>query len=412
MNTSNIYLVGGAVRDALLGLRPAERDWVVVGSTPREMLDKGFKQVGASFPVFLHPKSGEEYALARTEKKQGHGYHGFSVDFHPGVTLEEDLHRRDLTINAIAQDEQGRLVDPYGGQQDLQQKVLRHVSEAFVEDPLRVLRVARFAARLARYGFRVHESTMALMRQITQSGELGYLAPERIWREIELAMTTEKPSEFVSVLRQCGALEALLPEVDSLFGVPQPEKYHPEIDTGVHLLMALDAATELSKGAANIVFAVLLHDLGKGITPQQEWPAHRGHEAAGLPLVDDVCSRFRVPNAVHDLARKVCAKHLKCHRILESRPLTVLRMLERLDVFRQPQLLEDFITACEADYRGRKGLQDRPYPQGEYLRKVYMVAAGIHARDLDLSGISGPEVGERLRQARVDAIARLARKPG
>jgi tRNA nucleotidyltransferase (CCA-adding enzyme) len=412
LKTSNTYLVGGAVRDALLGLRPAERDWVVVGSTPQEMLDKGFKQVGASFPVFLHPKNGEEYALARTEKKQGHGYHGFSVDFHPGVTLEEDLHRRDLTINAIAQDEQGRLVDPYGGQQDLQQKVLRHVSEAFVEDPLRVLRVARFAARLAHYGFHVHESTMALMRQITQSGELGYLAPERVWREIELAMTTEKPSEFVSVLRQCGALEALLPEVNSLFGVPQPEKYHPEIDTGVHLLMALDAAADLSKGAANIVFAVLLHDLGKGITPQQEWPAHRGHEAAGLPLVDDVCSRFRVPNAVHDLARKVCAKHLKCHRILESRPLTVLRMLERLDVFRQPQLLVDFVTACEADYRGRKGLQDRPYPQGEYLRKVYKVAAGIRARDLDLNGISGPEVGERLRQARVEAIAKLTREPG
>ena len=403
------YLVGGAVRDELLGLRPAERDWVVVGSTPEKMLEKGFKQVGASFPVFLHPKNGEEYALARTEKKHGHGYHGFSVDFHAGVTLEEDLLRRDLTINAIARDEGGRLVDPYGGQRDLEQKVLRHVSAAFVEDPLRVLRVARFAAKLAPFGFRVHESTLALMAEITASGELGHLAPERVWREIETAMTTPRPSVFVSVLRECGALQALLPEVDRLFGVPQPEKYHPEIDTGTHLMLALDAAAELSAGKANVVFAVLVHDLGKGITPSREWPAHRGHEAAGLPLVDDVCGRFRVPNAVHDLARKVCAKHLKCHRILEMKPLTVLRMLERLDVFRQPQLLADFVTACESDYRGRKGLRERPYPQGEFLHRAYRAAAQIRARDLDLQGLSGPQVGERLSRARVDAIAGLKR---
>lgn len=404
MNTNKTYLVGGAVRDALLGLQVTEQDWVVVGSTPQEMLDKGFKQVGASFPVFLHPKNGEEYALARTEKKHGHGYHGFNVDFHPGVTLEEDLQRRDLTINAIARDEDGKLVDPFGGQRDLQQKVLRHVSDAFVEDPLRVLRVARFAARLVRLGFRVHDSTLTLMREITQSGELQHLAEERIWREIELAMATEKPSEFISVLRECGALEVLLPEVNRLFGVPQPEKYHPEIDTGIHLLMALDAAADLRKGAANIVFAVLLHDLGKGVTPLEELPSHRGHESAGLPLVDAVCSRLKVPNAFHDLARKVCAKHLRCHRILEARPLTVLRLLERLDVFRQPGLLPDFITACEADYRGRKGLQDRPYLQGEYLQKAYLAAANIRARDLDLEGIRGPEVGERLHQARVEAI--------
>ncbi|MGA9574265.1 MAG: multifunctional CCA addition/repair protein [Lysobacterales bacterium] len=411
MKTST-YLVGGAVRDELLGLRPKERDWVVVGSTPEEMLKKGFKQVGASFPVFLHPKDGEEYALARTEKKHGHGYHGFSVDFHSNVTLEEDLHRRDLTINAIARDENGHLIDPYDGQRDLQQKVLRHVSGAFVEDPLRVLRVARFAAKLAPFGFRVHESTLALMAEITQSGELGHLAPERIWREIESAMTTPRPSEFVSVLRQCGALQALLPEVNKLFGVPQPEKYHPEIDTGTHLLLALDNAAKLSRGKANIVFAVLLHDLGKGLTPSREWPAHRGHEAAGLPLVDAVCGRFRVPNAVHDLARKVCAKHLKCHRILEARPLTVLRMLERLDVFRQPELLPDFVIACESDYRGRKGLRDRPYPQGEYLQQAYRVAAGIRARDLDLEGLSGPQVGESLRQARIEAITGLRRENG
>ena len=401
------YLVGGAVRDTLLGLQAAERDWVVVGSTPDEMLDRGFKQVGASFPVFLHPENGEEYALARTEKKQGHGYHGFKVDFHPGVTLEEDLQRRDLTINAIARDEDGSLVDPYGGQRDLEQKVLRHVSDAFVEDPLRVLRVARFAARFAHLGFRVHESTLALMREITQSGELEHLAAERIWREIETAMKTAKPSDFVSVLRKCGALEVLLPEVNALFGVPQPEKYHPEIDTGTHLLMALDTAADLCNGAADIVFAVLLHDLGKGITPQQEWPSHIGHEAAGVPLVDAVCSRLKAPNTVHDLARKVCAGHLACHRILVARPATVLRLLERLDVFRQPEVLPNFVMACEADYRGRKGLEDRPYPHGEYLQQVYRAVANIRARDLDLEGISGPEVGERLRQARIEAITEL-----
>ena len=395
------------MRDALLGLQATERDWVVVGSTPEEMQDRGFKQVGASFPVFLHPKNGEEYALARTEKKQGHGYHGFNVDFHPGVTLEEDLQRRDLTINAIARDEDGSLVDPYGGQRDLEQKVLRHVSDAFVEDPLRVLRVARFAARFAGFGFRVHKSTMALMQEITRSGELQHLAAERIWREVELAMKTEKPSVFVSVLRECGALEVLLPEVNRLFGVPQPEKYHPEIDTGTHLLMALDIAADMNRGAANVVFAVLLHDLGKGITPQQEWPSHRGHESEGVPLVDDVCSRLKVPNAMHDLSRKVCLLHLRCHRMLEARPLTALRLLEKLDAFRQPGILPDFVAACEADYRGRKGLQDRPYPQGEYLQKVYRAAADIRARDLDLEGISGREVGERLRQARVDAIAGL-----
>jgi tRNA nucleotidyltransferase (CCA-adding enzyme) len=403
------YLVGGAVRDDLLGVKAPERDWVVVGSTPDSMLRRGFKQVGASFPVFLHPENGEEYALARTEKKQGHGYHGFKVDFHPGVTLEEDLKRRDLTINAMARDENGELIDPYGGQRDLQQRILRHVSDAFAEDPLRVLRVARFAARFSRQGFRVHDSTLSLMREISQSGELQHLVAERTWRETECAMKTAQPSEYINVLRHCGALEVLLPEVNCLFGVPQPEKYHPEVDTGVHVLMALDAAAKLSNGAANVVFAVLLHDLGKGLTEKQYWPSHLGHEAAGVPLVDDVCSRMKVPNAVHDLARKVCLEHLSCHRILEARPVTVLRLLERLDVFRQAELLPDFVAACEADYRGRTGLQDRPYPQGEYLQLAYVAAAQVRARDLDLEGISGPQVGERLRRARTEAISRLTR---
>ncbi len=409
MNFGNTYLVGGAVRDTLLGLQVKERDWVVVGSTPEQMLEAGFKQVGASFPVFLHPKTGEEYALARTEKKQGHGYHGFRVDFHAGVTLEEDLQRRDLTINAMALDEDGTVVDPYGGQKDLQQKVLRHVSDAFAEDPLRVLRVARFAARFAPLGFSVHESTMALMREITESGELQYLAAERSWREIESALKTEAPSVFIEALRECGALQVMLPEVEALFGVPQPEKYHPEIDTGVHLMMAIDAAAKLRPGDANVLFAVLLHDLGKGITDPGYWPSHLGHEAAGVPLVDTVCERFKVPNAFQDLARKVCAHHLRSHRLLETRNVTVLRLLEKLDAFRQPQIVGDFVSACEADYLGRKGLQNREYLQGEFLKKAYEAASGIRARDLDLAGLSGPEVGQKLHECRVEAIAGVSR---
>lgn len=403
--------MGGAVRDTLLGLEVKERDWVVVGSTPDQMLEAGFKQVGASFPVFLHPKTGEEYALARTEKKQGHGYHGFKVDFHADVTLEEDLQRRDLTINAMARDGDGILIDPYDGQKDLQQKVLKHVSDAFVEDPLRVLRVARFAARFAPFGFRVHESTMALMREITESGELQHLAVERSWREIESALKTETPSVFVEVLRHCGALQVMLPEVSALFGVPQPEKYHPEIDSGVHLLMALDAAAKLRPGAANILFAVLMHDLGKGVTDPQYWPSHLGHEAAGVPLVDAVCDRLKVPNAMQDLARKVCAHHLRCHRLLETRAVTVLRLLEKIDAFRQPHIVADFASACEADYLGRKGLQNREYFQGKFLKQAYEAASGIRARDLDLAGLKGPEVGKKLHDSRVEAISGISRHP-
>lgn len=409
MKPGNTYLVGGAVRDTLLGLQVAERDWVVVGSTPEKMLKAGFKQVGASFPVFLHPETGEEYALARTEKKEGHGYHGFNVDFHEGVTLEEDLHRRDLTINAMARDEDGALVDPYGGRKDLQDKVLRHVSDAFVEDPLRVLRVARFAARFAPLGFRVHETTMELMREITGSGELQHLAAERSWREIETALKTEAPSVFIEVLRNCGALKVMLPEVEALFGVPQPEKYHPEIDTGVHLMMALDEAAKLRPGDATVMFAVLLHDLGKGITEPRYWPSHLGHEAAGVPLVDAVCERLRVSNVQQDLARKVCAHHLRCHRLLETRPVTVLRLLEKLDAFRQPRIVMDFVSACEADYLGREGLQNRKYLQGDFLKKAYQAAAGIRARDLNMEGLSGPDVGKKLHQSRVEAIAGIAR---
>jgi tRNA nucleotidyltransferase (CCA-adding enzyme) len=400
------YLVGGAVRDRLLGLPAGERDWVVTGATPEELLDQGYRQVGASFPVFLHPDSGEEYALARTERKQGHGYHGFSVEFDPNVSIEDDLLRRDLTINAMALDAEGRLVDPHGGARDLEERWLRHVSPAFAEDPLRVLRVARFAARFAEQGFRIHPDTMTLMRRITESGELQHLVPERSWREIIRAMAAARPSRFVSVLRECGALASLLPEVDRLYGIPQKADYHPEVDTGVHLELSLDLAASLA-GSPEAVFAVLLHDLGKGVTDAEKLPSHRGHERAGLPLVDAVCERFRVPTSASRLARQVCGLHLNCHRVLEMRPRKVMELLEGLDAFRQPDIA-DFLLACEADYRGRKGLEQRAYPQAEFLQRALQVATAVQARDLDLSGAQGPEVGEALRAARIEAIAKVA----
>jgi len=406
------YLVGGAVRDGLLGIPPRERDWVVVGSTPEEMLEKGYRQVGASFPVFLHPSSREEYALARTERKQGHGYHGFSVDFHPGVTLEEDLARRDLTINAMARDADGRLIDPFGGKSDLESRLLRHVSPAFSEDPLRVLRVARFAARFASLGFSVHDSTMQLMRGITASGELEHLVPERVWSEIEAATSSAKPGIFVQVLRECGALAVLLPEVDDLFGVPQPAQYHPEIDTGIHVKMAMDFAAGM-QWPAPVIFALLMHDLGKGRTDQSVWPSHVGHEARGVPLVERVCERFRAPGAWRDLAVKVCALHLRCHQLSVMRPTRVMALIEEADLLRRPDQAEPFLQACEADYRGRKDFGQRPYPQAQKLTAALQAARSIQARELDTEGLEGPEIGRKLREARVEAIAmRLATAGG
>ncbi len=399
------YLVGGAVRDELLGLPMAERDWVVTGAEPQHLLDQGFRQVGASFPVFLHPETGEEYALARTERKAGRGYHGFTVEFGPEVTIEQDLERRDLTINAMARDESGRLIDPFGGQADLEQGILRHVSPAFAEDPLRVLRVARFAARFHGMGFTVHETTNALMREIADSGELDHLVAERAWREIERAMGSPHPSVFIETLRDAGALAHLLPEVDALFGVPQPPQYHPEIDTGVHLLMSLDAAAALGC-SSDVVVAVLLHDLGKALSDPDRLPSHHGHEAAGLPLVEEVCERFRMPTRTRRLSLQLAEHHLRCHRILQARPTTVLRLLERLDALRRGDV-EDFVLGCEADYRGRKGYEDRDYPQGEYLRRCLQAALDIQARDLSGPQDHGPEVGAALRAARLEAIARV-----
>jgi tRNA nucleotidyltransferase (CCA-adding enzyme) len=401
-----VYLVGGAVRDSLLGLEPQERDWVVVGSTPEKLLAEGYRQVGSSFPVFLHPETGEEYALARTERKEGHGYHGFAVDFHPGVTLEEDLQRRDLTINAMARDAAGGLVDPFDGVRDLEDRVLRHVSPAFVEDPLRVLRVARFAARFAPLGFRVHRSTLDLMREIAATGELAHLVPERVWAEVAAAMATPRPGEFLQVLRDCAALAVLLPEVDRLFGIPQPEAHHPEVDTGLHVMMAMNQAARLG-GSPRAVFALLLHDLGKGLTPRSEWPSHVGHEQRGLPLIQAVCDRLRAPNAFRDLALNVGKLHLRCHRVLEMRPAGLMRLIEAADLLRRPDSLPDFSLACEADYRGRKGLEDRPYPQGERLAAAVGAANAVRARDLALEGEEGAQIGERLREARIAALAGL-----
>jgi tRNA nucleotidyltransferase (CCA-adding enzyme) len=406
MTRTAVYLVGGAVRDGLLGLPPRERDWVVTGSTPEELLRQGYRQVGASFPVFLHPRSAEEYALARTERKQGHGYHGFTVDFHPGVSLEEDLARRDLTINAMARGEDGQLIDPYGGQQDLQQRILRHVSPAFTEDPLRVLRVARFAARFAHLGFTVHATTMDLMRQIAASGELAHLVAERTWSELVGGLAAPRPSIFIQVLRDSAALAEILPEVDGLFGVPQDERYHPEIDTGLHVQMALDfaAAHEWSN---EVRFALLLHDLGKGQTARADWPAHHDHDKTGVPLVQAVCERLRAPVMFRDLAMDVCALHLRCHQAMELRPASLLSLLEEADLLRRPERLEFFLQACEADYRGRKDRSEKPYPQATRLRAALQAALAVKVAALDVTGLSGEEIGKKLRTARIEAISKL-----
>jgi len=390
-----IYLVGGAVRDALLGYPVAERDWVVVGARPEDLLAQGYQQVGRDFPVFLHPQTRQEYALARTERKRGHGHTGFAVDYNPSVSLVDDLRRRDLTINAMAQDSAGTIIDPYGGRADLQQRLLRHVSEAFAEDPLRVLRTARFAARYAHLQFTVAPETISLMAQIVAQGELAHLPPERVWQELDRAMGERNPEVFVQVLRDCGALAQLLPEVETLFGVPQSEQYHPEIDTGAHLLMALRQAAALS-AASEVRFAVLLHDLGKGATPRDQWPRHIGHEARGEQLVAGVCERLRAPRRHRDLARNVCLYHLQCHRALELRGRTVLKLLKATDALRRPDRFEPFLLACEADARGRLGLEARDYPQADYLRRALAAARDIGAEPFAARGLDGEALGRAI----------------
>jgi tRNA nucleotidyltransferase (CCA-adding enzyme) len=401
----NIYLVGGAVRDRLLGLPVQESDWVVVGATPEEMRARGYRQVGKDFPVFLHPETGEEYALARTERKTAPGYHGFEFDSAPHVSLEDDLRRRDLTINAMAETPDGELIDPYAGRRDLEARVLRHISPAFQEDPVRVLRVARFAARFAPFGFRVAPETLELMRTMAANGEIDALVPERVWQDTLKALATEAPSVFFQVLRDCDALQHIFPEVERLFGVPQPQKYHPEIDSGIHTLMAVDQAARLS-GDLAVRFAALVHDLGKAETPAAILPSHRGHEERGVPLVETLSERLRVPRDYRDLAVLVARYHLHSHRALELKPATLLKLFEAADAFRRPARFEQFLLAAEADARGRAGLEDRSYPQAAYLRHVLAAAAEVNIRAIDTTGLRGAEIGKRLRAARLKAINR------
>ena len=398
-----IYKVGGAVRDRLLGRPVSEVDWVVVGASAEQMLELGYRPVGADFPVFLHPQTGEEYALARTERKSGRGYGGFTFHASPDVTLEQDLIRRDLTVNAMAEDDQGNLIDPYNGQQDLKARILRHVSPAFAEDPLRVLRVARFAARYAPLGFSVAPETLMLMRQLAESGELAHLTAERSWKEISRALMEPRPEVFVQVLRDCGALAALLPEVDDLFGVPQPQAHHPEIDTGVHVLSVLHQCAEHDQ-PLNVRWACLLHDVGKGLTPEAEWPRHIAHEHKGLRLIEAINARCKAPRECAELAMLVGEFHTHGHRALELRPSTLLELLQRFDVFRRPQRFVEFVAACEMDARGRLGLEQRDYPQAAYLLGAAEVARQVPVKPLVEKGFKGAELGEALNRERLQAL--------
>jgi tRNA nucleotidyltransferase (CCA-adding enzyme) len=397
-----VYLVGGAVRDHLLGHPYHEKDYVVVGATPEQLLALGYQPVGKDFPVFLHPESKEEYALARTERKSGQGYHGFEFYTDVSVTLEDDLIRRDLTINAMAMDEEGQIYDPYQGQQDLANKILRHVSNAFVEDPLRVLRVARFAARYKPLGFSIATETLDLMRQLAESGELNALTPERVWKETARALMEPHADIYFEVLEACGALKVLFPEIQALFGIPQRPEYHPEIDCGIHTLMSLHQACKANY-SLDVRFAVLVHDLGKALTPEHELPRHIMHEERGIQPVTNVCDRLKVPTQTKQLALAVCKEHLKCHQAFSLKPGTLWRLLQRLDVLRRPERVEAFVQACECDARGRLGLEDRAYPQAEYVRNAMEIVRGIKAQDLPVD-IQGSEIGEMLIQRRIQAL--------
>jgi tRNA nucleotidyltransferase (CCA-adding enzyme) len=401
-----VYLVGGAVRDALLGLPVKERDWVVVGGTREELLRLNYREVGRDFPVFLHPDTHEEYALARLERKVAPGYRGFTVEFGAQVTLEEDLARRDLTINAIAQAEDGSLIDPYGGKADLDSRTLRHVSEAFSEDPVRVLRVARFAARFALLGFRVASDTLELMRDMVRRHEVDALVAERVWQESEKALREPAASTFFHVLRECGALKSVYPEIDALFGVPQPPKWHPEIDSGVHTLMVLDQAVALTEDVG-ARFAALVHDLGKGQTPPSEWPSHHGHEERSVALIEELATRLRVPSEYRNLALIVARFHGIVHRAFELKPQTLLDFMERADAFRRADRFALALLACEADSRGRTGLESKPYPQRAYILAARAAAAAIRPSPEDLAGRSGPAIAQALHDRRIHAISEL-----
>jgi tRNA nucleotidyltransferase (CCA-adding enzyme) len=396
-----VYCVGGAVRDELLGLDVKDRDFVVVGATPEQMVAAGYRPVGKDFPVFLHPHTHDEYALARTERKTARGYKGFQVYAAPEVTLEEDLIRRDLTINAIAQNDQGHLIDPYGGVEDLRNGILRHVSDAFVEDPVRILRLARFAARFTH--FTVADETLQLMRAMVVNGEVDALVAERVWQELAKGLMEKQPSRMFEVLRQCGALKKLLPELDRLWGVPQPAVHHPEIDTGVHVMLVLDYAARMGYDLP-VRFAALMHDLGKGTTPADAWPRHIGHEERSVGLVKGLCQRLRVPNDCRDLAVIVARFHGKMHRVFEMRADTLLRLLHDTDALRQSQRFEHFLLACECDSRGRTGYEEKPYPQADYMRNALRTVQSVDAGAIAQRCHSPEQIRDAVYQARLQAL--------
>jgi len=404
-----IYLVGGGVRDQLLGQAVKDRDWVVVGANSEELIAQGYQSVGKDFPVFLHPETKEEYALARTERKTAPGYAGFEFHATQDVSLEDDLRRRDLTINAIAQDAEGNLIDPYNGQADLENRVLRHVSDAFAEDPVRILRIARFAARFANLNFRIADETLGLMKDMVQSGEVDALVAERVWQETERALGEKTPSRYLEVLRDCGALARIFPEIDNLFGVPQPAEHHPEIDTGIHTLMVLEQAARLSTDT-RVRFAAMTHDLGKGITPKENWPSHHDHEELGVPLVIELSNRLKVPKEYRELAVNVARYHLNFHRAKELRANTILKLIKALDGFRRPERYKMFLLACEADARGRTGYEDREMQQADILMDAFHAAIDIAVHPIIEQGFKGDAIAAELTQRRIKAI-KQATKP-
>jgi len=404
-----IYLVGGAVRDQLLGLPVEERDWVVVGASPEDMLKQGYQQVGRDFPVFLHPETHEEYALARTERKTAPGYLGFEVHTAPDVTLKEDLKRRDLTINALAQATDGSIIDYYNGQSDLEARLLRHVSSAFSEDPVRILRIARFAARYHHMGFRIADETLKLMQQMVADGEASALVPERVWQELHKALQEQMPSIFIQALRDCGALTVIFPEIDSLFGVPQPKHWHPEIDAGIHTLMVLDTAARLSPSPA-VRFAALTHDLGKGNTPEEILPSHIGHEERGVSLVKQLCDRIRVPKHYRGLAVITARFHLHIHKAFELKPATLLKVLEQTDAQRRPQRFEEFLLACEADARGRGGKENIAYPQADYFCRLLQQIQAVDIQSLVKKGLQGERLTHKIHKLKIKAIKQVPKE--
>lgn len=403
-----IYLVGGAVRDKLLGLPVKDQDWVVVGATPEQLLNQGYQQVGKDFPVFLNPETKEEYALARTERKSGSGYTGFICDFSPNIPLEDDLIRRDLTINAIAQDTDGKLHDPYGGIQDLNHRILRHISPAFAEDPLRVLRVARFAARFHHLGFTIANETLVLMRKLTEQGELEHLTTERIWLETEKALTEQNPEIYFDTLRKVGALKVLFPELDALYGIPNPAKHHPEIDSFVHTMMVLQQAVLLTENTAMnksaVRFAAICHDLGKALTPNDILPHHYGHEKKGVQPVRKLCNRLKVPTYYKELAELTCEYHTHAHKAFELRADTIIKLFNTFDVWRKPQRFLEFLTACMADTRGRLGFEQVNYPQKDYLWMLYQVAIQVDIQQIILDGFEKQGIRDELMTRRILAI--------